>query len=293
MVFKKHTKLDENILKNIYSKSRISRYLKFIIGILIVALTFNIFILPNKLVYGVSGVAVMFKELFNATPSLVILIGSILLLILSFILLGYEKTRNSIIGSILYPIMVELTLPLVKYIDLGSTEPIVLAVFGAVLSGIGLGLIFKSGFTTGGTDILNQIVAKYFKMSIGNAMFFTDGLIIFSSLFILGWQNFIYSVIVIYIISVMTDKVILGISQSKTIYVITDHETEVKQFILKHLSHGVTVLDGRGGFTGNSQKVIMCIIPTKEYFLAKEGIREIDGDAFVLATDAYEVLGGK
>ena len=90
----------------------------------------------------------------------------------------------------------------------------------------------------------------------------------------------------------MTDKVILGISESKAFYIITEHETDVKKFILNHLSHGVTVLDGRGGFTGNHQKVIMCIIPTKEYFIAKEGIHAIDPNAFFVVTDAYEVSGG-
>ena len=257
------------------------------------SISFNTFLLPNDIVYGVSGLGVIFYRTLGIDPSLVILIGSIILLILSFALLGVDKTKNSIVGSIVYPIFVKLTANFTQYIDLGSTETIVVVLFGAVISGFGLGLIFKSGFTTGGTDILNQIVSKYFKISIGNSMLFTDGLIILSSLFVFGWQKFIYSMISMYIISVMTDKVILGISQSKAFYIITDHETSVKKFILNHLSHGVTVLEGRGGYTGNNQKVIMCIIPTKEYFVAKEGIHEIDPNAFFLVTDAYEVYGGE
>lgn len=292
-MFRKKKKIDQNIIKNIYKKDRFIRYGEFILGVFLVAAAFNIFILPNDLVYGVSGVAVMLNKTYGISPSLVILIGSIILLILSFILLGKEKTRNSVLGSLIYPLFVELTLPITNYIDLGSTEPVVLALFGAVISGFGLGLIFKAGYTTGGTDILNQIVAKYFKMSIGKAMFFTDGLIIVASLFVFGFQKFMYSIISIYIISIMTDKVILGISNSKAFYIITENETSIKKFILEHLSHGVTVLDGRGGFTGNHQKVIMCIIPTKEYYIAKEGILNIDPNAFFLVTDAYEVKGGE
>ena len=94
-----------------------------------------------------------------------------------------------------------------------------------------------------------------------------------------------------YIIGIMTDKVILGISESKSFYIITEHETEVKKYILHNLSHGVTVLEARGGYTGNMLKVIMCIIPTKEYFKVKEGIKTIDPNAFFLVTDAYEVSG--
>ena len=123
-------------------------------------------------------------------------------------------------------------------------------------------------------------------------MIFTDGVIIVSSLFVFGWQKFIYSIINMYIISVMTDKVILGISSSKTFYIITEREDEVKKFILDYLSHGITVLEARGGYTNSKQKVIMWTIPTKEYFKAKEGIHAIDKEAFFIVTDAYEVYGG-
>ena len=161
------------------------------------------------------------------------------------------------------------------------------------MSGFGLGLVFKSGFTTGGTDILNQIFSKYFKVSIGKAMLFTDGIIVAAAFFIFGFQKFIYSIINMYVVGLITDKVILGISESKSFYIITEHETDVKKYILNNLSHGVTVLEARGGYTGNVMKVIMCIIPTREYFKAKEGIQTIDPNAFFLVTDAYEVSGEK
>ena len=293
MFFKKKELLDQNIIKLIYKKKLLTRYAGFLAGLFLVSLAFNVFLLPSEVVYGVSGVAVMLKKIYGLDPSLVIMIGSILLLILSFILLGKEKTANTVIGSLLYPVFVKLTEPLAGMIDLGSTEPVVIALFGAAISGFGLGMIFKAGFTTGGTDILNQIVSKYFKMSIGNAMFFTDGVIVATSMFVFGFQKFMYSELSIYLISVMTDKVILGISQSKAFYIITEHETDVKKFIMTYLSHGVTVLEGRGGYTGDRKKVIMCIIPTKEYFVAKEGIKKIDKDAFFLVTDAYEVAGGE
>ncbi len=290
MLFKR--KNEENILKKIYERGRLKRYTQFILGMIITALSYNLFMLPSSVVYGVGGLGVMFKQLFNWSPSVVILIGSVLLLILSFILLGIEKTKNSIIGSLLYPIFVSLTEWVPQYVNLSDADPIIIVIFGAVIAGFGLGLIFKSGFTTGGTDILNQIVSKYFKMSLGTSMFFTDGLIIASSVFVFGWTKLMYSMISLYIISIMTDKVILGISQSKAFYIITEHETEVKRYITNTLKHGITVLDGRGGYTGNNQKVIMCIIPTKEYFMVKEGIYQIDKEAFFIVTDAYEVSGG-
>lgn len=292
MLFKKKKLLEENILKIIYGKDRLKRYLSFVLGVFLVAVAYNLFMVPSKVVYGVGGIGIILNDLFGINPSLTIMIGSILLLILSFILLGKEKTTSSIVGSLLYPIFVKLTENIGNVVEFGNADPLLIVIFGAVINGFGLGIIFKTGFTTGGTDILNQIVAKYGKTSVGNAMFLTDGLIIIGGVFVFGWTRLMYSLISLYIISVMTDKVILGISESKAFYIITDYETEVKKFILDHLSHGVTVLDARGGFTGNRQKVIMCIIPTKEYFVAKEGIHMIDPNAFFVVTDAYEVSGG-
>ena len=283
----------DSVIKEIYKKDRLIRYAFFLLGLLLLSVSYNIFVLPNDIVYGVGGLGVIFYRTMGIDPSIVIMIGSVLLLFLSYFMLGWDATRNSIVGSLLYPIFVKLTGPLSSYLDLGATEAIVTVICGSVMSGFGLGFVFKSGFTTGGTDILNQIVSKYFKLSIGKAMLFTDGIIVLIAMFVFGFQKFIYSIINMYVIGLMTDKVILGISESKCFYIITTHETDVKKYILNNLSHGVTVLDARGGYTGNVMKVIMCIIPTSEYFKVKEGIQSIDPDAFFLVTDAYEVSGVK
>lgn len=293
MFFKKRKEQDlSNIIDKIYDHDRLIRSFEFLLGVFIVALSYNVFLLPSNIVYGVGGIGVILKKIFGITPSITIFVGSMLLLILSYFTLGKKKTAHTVAGSILYPIFVEATSYYVNFFDLGNLEPIVIVIVGAVMHGLGLGLIFKAGYTTGGTDILNDIVSKIGKMSIGKAMLLTDGLIILVSLFVFNFPTLIYSIISLYIISLMTDKVILGISQSKTFYIITDNETLVKKFIMNNLNHGVTVLNGRGGYTGDNQKVIMCTIPTREYYVVKEGIREIDPQAFFLVTDAYEVFGG-
>lgn len=293
MFFKKRKDIDENIIKKIYKKNRIVRYAQFLAGVSLVALAFNLLVMPSSVVYGMSGVGVMFKSLFNFDPALVILIGSIILLILSYLLLGKEKTINSILGSLAVPVFIKLTENIDRCVKISNDDPFLIVIIGAAVTGFGLGLVFKSGFTTGGTDILNQIVSKYFKMSLGNAMFFTDGLIIVCSIFVFGWTKFMYSMLSLYIISFMTDKVVLGISNAKAFYIITEHESEVKKFITTYLNHGVTILEARGGYTGDHKKVIMCIIPTKQYYLAKEGIHKIDPKAFFVVTDSYEVFGGE
>lgn len=292
MFFKKKKVFDDNFIKNINKKGRIIRAAQFLTGVTIVALAFNLLVLPSKIVYGMNGVGVMLNSIYGIDPSIVILIGSSILLILSYFTLGKMKTINSILGTLSVPILIKLTENINHYVVINQDDALLIVLMGAVLTGFGLGLVFKSGFSTGGTDILNQIVSKYFKMSLGNAMFFTDGLIIVCGIFVFGWTNFMYSILSLYIISIMTDKVVLGISNSKAFYIITEHETDVKRFITQYLNHGVTVFDVRGGYTGNNKKMIMCIIPTKEYYLFKEGISNIDPKAFFVVTDSYEVSGG-
>ena len=280
-----------SIKKMVYAKNKVGRILEFILGILLLAVAYNIFSKKCNLVYGVSGIGLMINYKLGIDTSLIILVCNVLLLFLSYIFLGKESTRNTIVGSLLFPLFVKLT-EFLGTVDLGSTEKIIVAICGSLVTGLGLGLVFRAGYTSGGTDILNQIVSKYGKVSVGKAMYFTDLILILFALFVFDFSTFIYSLMNMYIISLITDRVILGISKSKAFYIITEHETEVKKFITQNLSHGITVLEARGGYTGNIQKVIMCIIPTKEYYLFKEGIEMIDKNAFFIVTDAYEVSGG-
>lgn len=294
MFFKKK-KVEQNIIKEIYKKFRVRRYIELLLGLLIVALSFNIFLLPNNIVFGgVSGIAIIVKNVFGIDPSTTIFVGSMILLVVSFIFLGKEKTSASIIGSILFPIFVRLTAKVPYYIDIDTSQVLLTTLFGGVTYGLGAGLIFKAGFTTGGTDIINQILSKYLHMSMGNAMLVSDGLIVLSSAFFFGINQLMYALVVLYLISVLTDKVLLGISKSKAFYIISekDKEEEMRDYILTYLNHGVTIFEARGGYTKEKQRVLLCVIPTSEYFKLKEGIKAIDKDAFFVAMDAYEVSGG-
>ena len=289
----KKVKVDE-VSKEIYQKARIKRYFYLLIGLLLISIAFNGFLLPNDIVFGgVSGLSIIFKKLLGFDPSTFIFISSALLLVVSYFTLGYEKTKGSVLGSLLFPVFVNLTQNISVYFNLGESEIFVSALFGGVLYGIGAGLVFKAGFTTGGTDIVNQIISKYCKVSMGTALLASDGLIVFSGVFVFGLTKLMYALVTLYIISILTDKVLLGISDSKAFYIIAEEDDKIKEYILKELGHGVTTFDAKGGFSKAKQKVLFCVIPTKEYFKLKEGIHKIDSSAFFVATDAYEVYGGE
>ena len=284
----------KNILASIYQHGKVKRYMQFVFGCLLVALAFNLFFSPNDIVAGgVSGLSIILNYYFGIEPSIIILISNALLLLLSYFVLGKEVTKANLLGSILFPIFVNLTQHISTYISFQQSEMLLIAVFGGLLQGLGAGLIFKAGFSTGGTDILNMIVSKKIKMSMGNSMLCTDGLIVLAGFFVFGFNKLMYALIVLYIISVFTDRVILGISDSKAFYIITKDEKNVKDFVLNKMHHGVTVFEAYGGYESEKQNVLMCVIPTKDYYLLKEGIHRIDKQAFFVVTDAYQVFGGE
>ena len=165
-------------------------------------------------------------------------------------------------------------------------------IYGGALMGFANGIIMRTGFSIGGVQTLCQIINKRFKLSIGNSNMIVNLIIILFGVYVFGINNAIYAIISLYVSSLVMDRVILGISDSKAFYIITSKEKEVKEFIIKELGHSVTLLDAKGGYSGKSTKVLLCVIPTREYFFAKEVISEIDDKAFYIITDSYEVKGG-
>lgn len=278
----------------LFSKRNVKRIVYLFLGLLAFSCAFSFFLSPNHIVFGgVTGLSIVFKDVFDINPSLFVFFVSCGLLIISWFALGKEKTMGSILGSLLLPLFIELTDFISAFIVFEEVELLLSAIFGGVLAGIGLGLVYKAGFTTGGTDIINQIMNKYFKISIGKSMFLVDSLIVTSSIFVFGFRMFLYSIVALYLVTTITDRVILGVGQAKAFYIVTDKTSEVKKYIIDKLGHGVTIIDAVGGYTKENQKIIFCVVPTREYYFLKEGIDKIDNDSFFVVCDAYEVSGGE
>ena len=290
MFFRKlRRKRIEKVLELVEKKDLFKRYVLLAIGCLIVAFAFNVFFKQYGIVcFGVSGLSIV-AEHFGIPSFLFILVFNIILLVVSYYTLGWKKTRNAIVGSLIFPVFVAITEPLVPYIQFRDVELLVIAIFGGVLSGIGYGLIYKTNFNTGGTDIICEIVAKYTKISLGKAMWASDGLVVLSGLFVSSFEVVLYGFLVLYIISFMTDRVVLGISQSKAFYIVTKKDDEVKNFLLSITDGGVTLVNARGGYTNERETLLLGVVPTRQYFIVKEGLRELDPNIFFLACDAYEV----
>lgn len=282
----------QNNFKNRTHKMK--RLIEFIFGCFIISLSYNIFIASNQLVPGgVGGIAVILNNLFQISNSLTILIMNIFLLILSYLLLGKEKTKATLLGTILFPLFIKLTEHANVWILVDTSKILLSAIFGGIIYGFGAGLVFKAGFTTGGTDIVNQILSKYLKISMGKSMLLSDGLIVLSSGLFFGIDSMLYSILILYLISLMSDRVVLGVSDNKMFYIITDKDQEIRDYILNKLGHGVTIYKAQGGYRSKVGNVLMTVLPTKDYYVLKNGIKEIDKESFFIVTDSYEVVGGE
>lgn len=279
----------------VQSKNFWPRLLIMITGIFIMAVTYNIFLLHNNLVIGgTSGLAIIVKDIFDISPALFIFIVELFLLIISFFLLGAKTTGMTIIGSLLFPLFISITSGFCSILadKLFFDSMLIIALISGILFGVGSGLVYKMGYSTGGSDIIMQIINKYLSISSGIALFASNVAIIIVGAFIFGLNKSIYGIIIVVINSILVDKIMLGISNSKVFYISTKKPDEIKGLI-KTMKTGYTLLKAEGGYSKQKKDMIMCVINNKDYYMFKNVVEQIDPECFIIITDCYEVYGGK
>lgn len=276
------------------NKTRIYRIFLITISLILSALVYNLFLLPLSIVSGgTSSIGTIVYYLYNIDPAITIFIISGLCSILGFMYLGKERTMGTILACIAYPIIVEITSKLVGQISIDTTDTLLIVLFAAVLGGIANGFMYKSGYSSGGLPTISQILYEKFRISVAKSSFVMNLIIVLIGAYFFGLTNALYAVIYLYIYSMITDKVLLGTSNNKAFYIITDKEKEVKEYIIENLKHTVTTFDVKGGLYENKRKVMLTVIPSREYYRLTEGIKSIDKDAFFVVTDSYQVEGAK
>lgn len=278
--------LDEN-------KKSVLKVISFILGVFLLSLTYNLFFLPNNLVIGgTTGLSILFKNKMD--PTLFIYVATFLLLVISYIFLGKKATRKTLVGSILYPIFVSLTKPLATFLFsyFVFEEFIITVVLAALFYGASNGVIFRTGYTTGGFDVIAKIITKYLKIPEGQALFYANFIVITFGGLAFGFTKVIYALTILYVGSSITNKLVIGISESKVFFIYTREIDKVKDLIIKDLKTGYTVLPTVGGYSHSKGEMIMCVVPTKDYYLFKEMVIIADPTAFFVINDCYDVNGG-
>ena len=282
-----------DIIEHLNTKDRAERCAIFIWGIMIYALAFSIFFSPRNIVTGgTTGLSIILKDVFNIDTSITVFSLSFLLLIVGYFMLGKRYAIKTFFGVIMLPIFMKFSTIFQGFFNVNDLSLFLLVFFGGMLMGLGNGMIIRSGYSVGGFQTIYQILYKYFGISIGKSTLWINGVLVVISGFFFGFGNSLYAVIGLYVSSVVTDKVMLETSSTKTFYIVTEKEKDISQYVKENLGYGITVMNGRGGYTNDKKKVLMCAIPTRKYYLLKEVIKEIDKDVFFLVTDTYEIYNG-
>ncbi|OYD56342.1 hypothetical protein CGZ90_17935 [Fictibacillus aquaticus] len=263
-------------------------YIYVVIGSAFVALAFSVFLLPNAIASGgVSGISTILYGLFKWKPSYVQWAFNIPLFIAGLVFLGRRFGLKTLVGTIVLPLFVYV------FEDWGAAtkDPLLGALFGGLGIGAGLGIVFRGKASTGGVDLLAQIIHKYIGISLGTIILLIDGTIVLSSAVIFGIEQALYALIAMFLTAKTIDVVQMGLGTSKMALIISDHEDELRKGILTDIYRGVTKISAFGGYTEDERPMLMCVVAQHEVTKLKQYVRDIDPSAFIIVVNAHEVLG--
>lgn len=270
----------------------ISKIVILLTGSLIFAMGINYFAIPSNLAEGgFTGISLLLFYLFGFSPGLVILLLNIPLLFVGYKVFGKQSFIYTILGIASSSFFLEITKNIVTWFGPPPEDTLLCTLYTGVLVGIGLGLIFRTGGTTGGVDIIARLINKFYGWSIGRTMLMFDFGVILSSVFIIGLDMAMYTLVSVFISARVIDFVIEGLNASKAVTIVSNRPQELAGTIVKKMNRGVTILTGRGGYTGKTREVLYVVVGRNELPKLKQIVHQIDPLAFVVVNDARDVLG--
>ncbi|MEF9951304.1 MAG: YitT family protein [Clostridium sp.] len=271
-------------------KEKITRVLMILLGSLISAIAINSFIIPHKLISGgVTGIAIIIEYIANIPTGLLILVINIPIFIFGMKEIDKDFIKYSLLGTVSNSIFLLITQGVSNYI---YTDNILLScVYGGAFSGVGLGLILKNGGSLGGIDIIAVAFKRKTGINVSTLSFIMNVMIVGMGAFISSVDIILYTLMSMYITTLLMDRVIEGLDRKKLLFIVTEKEEEVSAAIMKNLGRGVTYLYGEGAYTGDRKRVLYCIVPLKQLIRVKRITESIDELAFITIIDASEVQG--
>ena len=267
-------------------------YFGILIGVFITALAIVWLLVPNKIAAGgVSGLATVFYHLWGWPVSVVMLIINIPLFISCLWVFGPRYGAKTLFGTLMISLAIEFWQQVVHLEPL-TREPLLAALYGGVISGIGIGIAFRSRGTTGGTDLAAQLLNHFSGISIGTSLMCFDGMVIlFAGFAFKSPELALYAIMTIFACSKVIDTVLEGLDYAKAAFIISSQPELIGQKILNELGRGATGLFGRGLYSTEKKEVLLCVISRAEEIRLKELVKQVDPRAFVIITDVHEVLG--
>lgn len=269
--------------------------LVMIFGVVLMAIGINLFFDPTNMVTGgVTGIAIIIKGLTRnwiagGVPLwFTNLFINIFLFMGSYKILGKDFLKKTIFATIMFSI----ALYFVPVIDIAKGDFLLASVFGGFFCGIGLGLVFSASSSTGGTDVLAAIVNRYFRdYTVAQIIMVIDGIVVIFGAIVYGIDVTLYAVIAVYITSKMMDAILEGLKFAKLALIISERYDEIAQMILKDMGRGLTALPAKGMYSNVERQMLVCAVSKKEITMLMDIVSKNDPKAFMIVTDAREVLG--
>lgn len=263
-------------------------YLTLAVGCLMVALGFRLFTNPNGIVAGgVVGLSTVLQGTFGWDPATVQAFVNLPLLVVGWLILGREEGMRSLVGSILLPVFVLAT----RSVPPVTHNPLMGALFGGAAIGAGLAILLSARGSVGGYSLVARIAARRLGVSVPTTLLVLDGLTIVASAWKFGAERALLGLVAAYVMRTAIDRVLLGFGRSFVALVISKEHGILRERILRDLDRGMTVLSGEGGYTGEDRPVLMVVLGAGEVPRLRAIVSESDSEAFVVISDATEVLG--
>ena len=269
-------------------------YILIVAGALLQAVSLRLFMVPAQLASGgITGISQLINHFTGWPIGLMVFLGNIPLFLLGWRLLGGRRFALRTLAAVLaYSLFTEAVLWLPFFPKDGITTDLVLnSLYGAVVSGIGYGLVYRGQGTSGGSDILARILNRWRGIPMTQSYLMTDTLVILAAGFVFGWQKALYAIIVLYVSGLVVDSTLEGAGTVRTAFIVTEKCREVADRILAVMERGVTILDGTGAYTGQPRPVLYCVVSRSEVQQLKTIVTEVDPKAFMVIGAAHEALG--
>lgn len=275
-------------LKKIKHNEPVIGYVYIVLGCIVGGAAYPLFLVPNGIAPGgLTGVATVLNYLFGAPVGVTSLLMNVPLFLMGYKLMGGSFAFRSMIATVLFSLLIDL------FRFPALTDDVLLAsVYGAILLGVGLGLILRGGATTGGSDMIAKLVHHRLSfVSVGMILLFVDCTVIALAAFTMSTRAALYSLICIFVSSKVIDLVLAGFGSAKMCFVVSAQSAEIAGRIMKELDRGVTLLPAIGGYTGKETKALISVVDQKEVLAVKRIVSETDARAFMFITDTHETLG--
>ncbi len=269
-------------------RSIVRDYLLITIGALLTALALDLFLVPGKIAAGgVSGLATVLYHLFGLHVGMTMLVINIPLLIAGWRLVGRTFVVRTLYGSVLLSLFTDIF----AFLPALTADSLLAALWGGILSGIGIGMTLKWGGSTGGTDLAALLLQRFFRISVGQTLLIIDFAIIAIAGVVFGAELALYALITLFITTRVIDLVQEGMVYAKAAYIISEYSSEISQAVLEKMARGVTSFKATGMWTKSERDVLFIIVARSEIATLKQIVSQIDPRAFMVIHDAHEVLG--